>query len=136
MDARPLYQHAGRDLGGSPRRWRYHVGPVPKNSPPARASADRVAWDPHVHLDMEPVSPRAGACRGPIAENDGWCVGSVPGPLRNQCPTVMRWYDHHSDSYPPRVCAVPAPDYQGSTPRRGQGMISEYCFPNLSTQSY
>ena len=85
LDARPLRQHASRNFGGGPCRWRDHLGFVLAHPRPARAGADRVTRDPHVRLDVEPVSPCAGAGRGPDGANDGRCAGSIPGPLRDQC---------------------------------------------------
>ena len=124
LDARPLRQHADRDLGGGPRRWRDHLGPVLAHPRPARAGADRVARDPHVRLDVEPVSPCAGARRGPDAANDGRCAGSVPGPLRDRCPPAVRRHDPDPAAHPRRLRAVPAPDHHGAAPRLGQGMSS------------
>ena len=94
-----------------------------QNPPPARAGSDRFPWDTHVHLDVESVSPRACARRGSVAANDGRCTGSVPGSLRHQCPTAVCRNDHHPCSYIARICVIPASDYQGTAPGRGQGLI-------------
>ena len=113
-----------RDLGGGPRRWRDHLGPVLADPRPARAGADRVARNPHVHLDVEPVSPLPGARRRPDAANDGRRAGSVPGPLRERCPPVVRRHDSDPGTHPRRLHPVPAPDHHGAAPRLGQGMSS------------
>ncbi len=54
-----------RDLRGGPRRWRDHLGSVLAHPHPAGAGADRVARHPDVRVDVEPVSPSAGAGRRP-----------------------------------------------------------------------
>ena len=94
--------------------WRIHL-------PLARAPIASLGH-PHVRLDMESVSPGAGARRGPDAANDGWCTGSIPGTLRDQCPSALRRYDIDSAAHTHHLRAVPAPDHHSAAPRFGQGM--------------
>jgi raffinose/stachyose/melibiose transport system permease protein len=93
--------------------WRIHL-------PLARA--DCVSGHPHVGLDVESVSHRAGACRRPHAANNGWCPGGFPGALRDQCPAAVRWHDPDSAAHAHHLHPVPAPDYRGAAPGFGQGV--------------
>ena len=98
LDARPLRQHAQRDLGGGAGRWRQHMGSVLADPRAAGARADGVARDPDVGLGLEPVPPCPGARGGPDAADDGRCSrapsrvttrrtsrSSAPGPCSSSC---------------------------------------------------
>jgi hypothetical protein len=98
------------------------LGPVLAHPTPARPGADCVARDPHVHLDVEPLSPSAGARRGPDATNDGRCAGIFPGPLRERCPPVMRCYDFDFGTDPRHIHAVSTPNHHSANSRVSQGM--------------
>ena len=93
---------------------------------PARPAGDRVAGDPHVRLDLEPVPARPGAGRGPVAAHDGRCARRVPGPLRDRHPAAVRRHDPDPAAHPPGLRAVPAPDHRGAAAGLGQGM-SQRC---------
>ena len=94
--------------------WQIHL--------PLARRADCFARDPHDRLDVEPVSPAAGARRGPKPADDGWWAGSLPGPLCQQCPLAVCRHDIDPGAHPRHLHIIPTSDHHSPTPGLGKGV--------------
>ncbi len=123
-----------RAVGGRAGRRRDDARPLLADPCAARETRDRVAGDPAVGLDVEPVPARPGAGGGPDGAHDGGRSRRLPGSLRDQHPAALRRVTPHPDPDAHRLPDLPAPVHLGTASRLAEGLrVSVRRGPQLLT---